>query len=507
MLSRRSLLRAGAGVALVAASGAVFTTAALGAPAARINWAQLRAHLSGSLVLPSDAAYPQAKHLALLQFDSISPGGIAYCETEADVATCLRFAQDNHIPATPRSGGHSLAGWSTTTGLVIDLSRMKSVAVGPQTVQVGPGVQAVDAMAQLAPHNLQLAAGLCGTVCPGGFVTGGGIGWQTRKFGVGCDHLVSARVVLADGRTVSCSADNEPDLFWALRGGGGGNFGIVTEFELTPTQVPRVVTFDLSWPWEHAFEAVDAWQQWTVHGSRNIGSTVSGLQLDAAAGNVPVLLIQGGYLGSPADAEAALNELVSAVGVAPASRVVHDLSYYDAMMANWGCEGTVDQCHLEGYNAVANLPRDLMILVHGRMFDEPLRGAGLRAALDAVTADPHGGQFRNFSLYALGGAANDVGAADTAYVHRNAQFLTGFSAGFATSSDYETDNAAANSWTDKAMAVIDPYSSGHSYVNFPDPDLPNWQHAYYGSNYERLRAVKRAVDPCDFFHRSQSVEV
>ncbi|MGO4753040.1 FAD-binding oxidoreductase, partial [Streptomyces sp. 2MCAF27] len=232
MATRRQILRGGAaGLALAAAAPVLGPVTSAVADASTADWSGLRKRLGGDLVLPSDSGYAQAKQVYFSMYDSSSPAAVAYCESTADVRLCLAFAQHHDLPAVPRSGGHSFGGYSTTPGLVIDVSRLRSITPGDTTTALGPGVQTVDALAALAPYGQALASGLHGSVAAGGFVHGGGIGWQTRSFGVACDALVSAEVVLADGRTVICSADEHPDLFWALRGGGGGNFGIVTRYE------------------------------------------------------------------------------------------------------------------------------------------------------------------------------------------------------------------------------------------------------------------------------------
>jgi FAD/FMN-containing dehydrogenase len=487
------------------------------ARAGGVPWERLRSRLRGPLVLPADAAYPDAKHLAQLRFDVVNPRAIAYCETEADVAACLRFARDHDVAVTPRSSGHSLAGWSTTTGLVIDLSRLAHVVLengengeNGETVRVGAGAQAVDVLDRLAPHGRQLPAGLCGTVCLGGFLTGGGIGWTTRYAGLAADRLVAARVTLADGRTVRCTAgagdEEHADLHWALRGGGADNFGIVTEFEVRPTRIARVTTYALSWPWQQAAEAVTAWQQWTAHGPDTLGGTLDVLLDDAAPGAEPVVYVQGCLVGPAEELEPLLDELASLAGFAPASREVAEKSYDAAMMALWGCTGTVEECHLEGHNPVANLPRHQLIASNGRLLDAPLSGSRTGEALAALEAGRRAGQFHNLSMYALGGAAGHPGPGQTAFPHRSARFFTGYSAGFSGTDDAEEAGAAAEGWVAAGMRVLDPERRGAAYLNFPDAGLADWRSSYYGANYARLRAVKRRYDPDGYFRRPQSIE-
>ncbi|MEK8108300.1 FAD-dependent oxidoreductase [Micromonospora sp. M12] len=217
---------------------ALATLALPGAASARTKldnkWSRLRHHLHGRLVLPSEADYQKAKQLYQVQFDDTSPRAVAYCASATDVALCLRFAQDHGIPVAARSGGHS-AGIFHDPGLVIDVSELNAVALGNGSVTLGPGAQLIDIMNTLSPSGLGISGGYCPTVAAGGFLQGGGMGLFTRSIGMASDKVTSARVVLANGTVVTASPTQNPDLYWALRGGGGGNFGIVTSYEITPS--------------------------------------------------------------------------------------------------------------------------------------------------------------------------------------------------------------------------------------------------------------------------------
>jgi FAD/FMN-containing dehydrogenase len=466
-----------------------------------VDWSRLR--LAGDLVLPADPAYPTAKQLDSGYYDSVNPTAIAYCVSAADVRKCLLFAQDNGISVAVRSGGHSAAGYSTTTGLVVDVSRLDSVVVGADTVSLGPGVQSVDAVAALAPHGLSLVTGNGATVCAGGFVQGGGIGLQNRKFGMASDRLVSADVVLASGRLVRCSATCEPDLFWALRGGGGGNFGVVTRFEIAPTNVVDQVSFTLMWTVDHAAAAILAFQQWLAAAPVDLAPNMT---IIAQSGAQPVVMVTGAWFGDPAALTAHLDALVSAVGAAPLSRTADALTYQQAMMRMYQCaDKTVPQCHRVGDNPDALLPRHAYSAERGRMVSTPLTAAAVDEVLTAFLASPVTGQSRFLNFLGLGGAINRVPRAATAYVHRNAAFYLGFSAGLASFTPSADEVAAVDAWLDQAWPVADRYGNGESYVNFISPKITDWRKAFYGENYARLVRTKRAYDPYSFFRFPQAV--
>jgi len=510
VLSRRSFLRAGVGVAAGAvASGDLLARGASGAAlprAAGAPWGTLRSHLTGDLVLPGDANYEVAHQLAFMQFDDHHPQAIAYCENAADVQTCVSFAQQQAVPVTARSGGHSYAGYSTNDGLVIDVSRMKAVTGNGSTVSVGSGAASVDILGALTPSGLGLPSGLFPTVGIAGYTQGGGGGWDTRTYGLSADRMVAAEVVRADGRLVRCDATHEPDLYWALRGGGGGNFGIVTKFESSPFPANPMVMCDLTWPWDAAADVMNAWQAWSINAPNELSNSLGVILGDAAPGNVPLIILNSAFLGSVDAAQAHVNELISAVGRQPASSSVTQMSRYDAMMRQYGCSDvTVTQCHLTGTTPGGTVQRTPWSYDRNRIFGKAVPSAGVDAILGTFDNDRRAGQSRVLWLLTIGGQANTVAPSATAFVHRKARFIFSVKGGLPTGAPAADERAAAQKWTDDGFAIIDPYSSGEAYQNFLDPGLPNWRQAYYGANYQRLVQVKKAYDPHGFFSFAQSI--
>jgi len=509
MPTRRAVLRSASGLAVVAATGLWGSSGASSAsPAVRTDpWERLRDELTGDLVRPSDTGYQGAKTVYLGEFSATDPRAVASCQTVRDVQACLRFAREHGVRMHTRSGGHNLAGWSTGPGLVVDLSRFDHAKVTPSTVHMGPGLPAIDLLAALRPHGKQVVTGTCPTVCPGGFVSGGGIGHQTRKFGTASDRLVSALVVLADGEVVRVSADREPDLFWALRGGGGGNFGIVLDYEVRPIDQPAGVFFDTAWPWEKAPEVIEAWQEWSVSSGHGLGSALIVALPDAAPGAVPTIMLTGAYWGPRTELDGGLAELAAQSGATPSRQQVADGEYHDVMRQVYGCgQLTVDECHLVGQNPDATLPRNGVLRERTRIYDRPVTGPVLTDALTAYDADRAAGQTRFLAFTATGGVANEASRTETAYWHRDAQFMTGFAAMTQNAAPPEDEEAAMVAWVDRGNQIIEPVSTGEAYVNFPDARMDDWQHAYYGDNYAKLRAIKRDVDPGNLFRHAQSVE-
>ena len=295
---------------------------------AGLNWSRLRRGLAGPLVLASDAEYPVAKLTEVGNFDAINPEAIAYCASPGDVSLCLRFAQDNDLPVAIRSGGHSYGGYSSTEGMVIDLSRLDRIETGADTVVLGPGAGNLKILTTLSARGQQVVGGGCPTVAAGGFIQGGGFGYLSPSIGMASDSLAEAEVVLADGRVVTASGQRHPDLFWALRGGGGGNFGVVTSFTLgTHSFGPLPVTM-LSFGYHQAPAVLSAFTNWLAGKPRAIGGGAYVIQEDARPESVPAVNIMLVSTGTAAQLLAETSRLLAMAGPPPGrpARRHHDLS-------------------------------------------------------------------------------------------------------------------------------------------------------------------------------------
>ncbi|MET9396631.1 FAD-binding oxidoreductase [Kitasatospora sp. NPDC002965] len=506
MITRRSLLGGAGALALPLAAVPALPAVATTAETRRRRWSRLSGRLHGTLVLPGDPAYGVAKQIGQARFDTVEPAAVAYCADEADVSLCLRYAQDQDIPIAVRAGGHSGGGYSTGTGLVIDVSRLNSAAVAADgSATFGGGTQLVDVTNAVAPYGLAVSGGFCPTVSLGGFLQGGGIGLLTRHVGISSDKVTSARVVLANGRTVTASPDDHDDLYWALRGGGGGNFGVVTSYTVKAVPLATLTLANLSWTFDHAVDLLDAWAHWLPDAPRTLGGGAV-VGLPAAPGAPPFISVLIGSVGTEAELSAEIGRLVSLVGAVPASRNSFTAPYRSVMMGLYGCGSfTQEQCHRAGTGPAAVLARPTAAVDRGRLFDGPPPRAVWEAAIGRLGTDRQAGQQRMVQLSALGGAANDPARTATAYVHRDAQFNASFGAVIATGPVDEAAVAAARGWVDGGFALLDPHSGGESYQNFIDPGLPDWQRAYYGENYPRLVAVKHRYDPHRLFSFPQAI--
>ncbi len=531
LASRREFLL-GAGTASLAAAGAIVATRTLGGnrqparspsshgehalaasqirllAAARkptsADWAALTRSLStGELVRPGERGYRQAKQLFEPQFDALEPAGVAYCATAADVAACLSFVRRFKLPVRARSGGHSYAGWSSVTGgLVIDVSAMNSISTRNDTVRVGAGTDLIHFYAELAARGLAVPGGSCPTVGIAGLALGGGVGVLSRQYGLTCDNMTAVQIVTADGAVLDCDRTHYSDLYWACRGGGGGNFGVATSFTFRTHDLTGLSVFYLSWPWSSAARVTGAWQSWAPNAPDALWSS---LHLSADFGGQPSLSVLGTYVGSEADLDAHLDDLFRQAGAGPSVISVSQQSYLDAMLLEANCSAIpLSACHTGPGGQLARVPA----FAKSDFFTRPLNKRGIRTLLSGIEmlgairgADGGGG---SIAFDALGGAVNQVHPAATAFVHRDALFL----AQYYTSWNWPgTSRAVANQhrWLQSYYNSLHPHASGQAYQNYIDPDLTDWQQAYYGANYPRLTQVKAKYDPGSLFRFPQSI--
>jgi FAD/FMN-containing dehydrogenase len=496
-ITRRELLVRGGRVALVAGG------LSLGRPLAGLARAgavgifdELANGLRGEVVLPGASGYEQARLLFDTRFDAIKPRAVVFCEATADVQRTVRWARKHAVRIVPRSGGHSYGGYSTTSGVIVDVSRLNGVALDPShRAIVGAGARLIDVYATLAQHGRTVPAGSCPTVGIAGLALGGGVGFASRKYGLTCDNLVEATVVLADGTAVVANAHAHPDLYWALRGGGGGNFGVVTRLVFRTYPVGQVATYAIEWPWSDAAKVVQAWQKLAPHAPDGLFSV---LNLNAAVGGRARITSAGQLFGS-ADR---LRELVKPLANAgmPIRFTVTSRSYLDAQEMWAGCSGTIAECHLPPQGQLGRST----FKGKSSYANKPLSLSGINAMIRQIEARITTGSGSGIILLdSYGGAINRVKKDATAFVHRDALFSMQYLA-------YWEPSAAAEPnlrWLRNFYAAMRPYVSPYAYQNYIDPDLVTWKRAYYGTNLARLVAVKQRYDPKNVFRSSQSIPV
>jgi FAD/FMN-containing dehydrogenase len=528
VVTRRNVLQAGtlsavaAGLGVVQAPSDAFAASEVAARVSRRDWIRLADALSSGSTLyrPWDPGYPPLALPFNHRYAGIKPAGIVACASTRDVREALRWARQVGLPAVPRSGlGHNYAGYSATTGLLLNMARMRNIASTPLpgtarvrtygpvqvvhdagTVTVGAGVTNGDLHPMLEDRGMFVPTGRCPTVGVAGLVLGGGIGFSDKMFGLTCDRLVATTVVLADGRVVEASEDAAPDLFWACRGGAGNNFGVHTSFTFRYEQFHGTVGFyKFRWSLDSVLQVIAVAQQIvqdTVDNKRfqcRAGIGTQGRTRAQIRANANVNVI-GQHYGSAEELRAILAPLL-AIGT-PAERARNRAAIRQVVPARASelLSATTPADQFAGKSAVLT-SRTL------------LTGQQVRAAAERLLNWPGSGNENGagFAMFALGGEINQVPPEATAFVHRRGLFVFAAQTCWA---DYDPpDVAAANlRWLDEFYdGIFADAPPGHSYQNFPDPTLKDWRGAYYGANYDRLVRVKRKYDPAGFFRYPQAI--
>jgi FAD/FMN-containing dehydrogenase len=443
----------------------------------------------GRLIGPDDADYDAARAVYNAMIDK-RPALIAQCADADDVALAVGFAREHDLLLAVRGGGHNGAGLGTCDGgVVVDLSPLKDIAVDPgaRTVRVGGGCTWGEVDRATGEHGLATPSGIISTTGVGGLTLGGGLGHLTRGHGLTIDNLLAAEVVLASGERVRASADEHPDLFWAIRG-GGGNFGVVTSFLFRLHEVGTIFGGPTFWPVEDAVEVLSAYREFLPAAPRELGGffcfhiVPPGPPFPEAIHGREVCGVVWCYARDDEDAaRAAMAPLMEATPE-PLLHGVHTMPFPALQSAFDGLYPRGDQWYWRA-DFVDEVP-DEAVRLHARY------GAAL----------PSGQSLMH--LYPIDGAAHDVASTDTAWSYRDAKWATVY-AGV----DPDPANAAAiRSWTIEYFEALHPYSAGGAYVNMMMDEGQERVRASYRDNYDRLARIKTVYDPGNLFRVNQNIQ-
>jgi FAD/FMN-containing dehydrogenase len=450
---------------------------------------QLRANVSGSVLTESDGEYEQARRVWNGATDR-RPSVIVRCTTPQDVVAALAFAREQKLDIAVRGGGHSTSGAGVLDdGLVIDLSPMNAVHIDPETrrARVGGGALLANLDAAAAEHGLGIPAGHISHTGVGGLTLGGGMGWLTRQFGLTIDNMLSAEVVLADGRIVRASADEEPELFWALRG-AGANFGVVTEFEFQLHPVSPLVHMGLYfWPLEQGKQALTRLNELVPKLPREIGVIFGALNAPPAPFVPPEHHFQPGYVAV----------LVSFVGdearAAAAEQLTADLPPLFDMVTPIpyvAVQQMLDEGNRHGLYA----------------WEKGVNFAELSpAAIDAITAqiEQKRSPMTILLFYRLDGAYAEVDPDATAFGGPRVPHFAAFIVGISPDAE---GLPAEREWVRETWRALQPYAlAGGAYVNGISDYEEFRARAVYGDKYERLARIKARYDPANVFNRTANI--
>ena len=443
------------------------------------NAADLQDRIGGEVLLPSSDGFDRARAVWNAMVDR-KPRLIVRCTSADDVAAAVRYGRQNDLEIAVRCGGHSVVGHAVPEdGLMIDLTPLSQVRIDPARrrawVKGGALLGALDRAS--LPHGLATTAGNVSHTGVGGLTLGGGMGWLARQHGLSCDNVVSFEVVTADGRTVRASAAENPDLYWGLRG-GGGNFGVVTEFEFTLHPITgRALIVDLGFSLDEASAVLRGWRDLIPTAPRAATLTAWA----GVADGEPRAGVGAVWVGVPEDAAPVLAELRS-LG-RPVAEQVRELSYLELQQMDDDIEAHAFRRYWKGH------------------YFRELPDAVLDAFIARGTSDGHGDLLPMASMQAYGGAIADVADEATAFSHRDTLVEFVAAAKWTDPSEDEARIAAARRYG----ATLAPYASG-AYINvLSDEGSMGVQRAYSPAKLAKLTALKDAWDPDNVFHLNHNI--
>ncbi|ORA78389.1 FAD-binding oxidoreductase [Mycobacterium malmoense] len=464
-ISRQAFLHGAIGAL---AAGTVFGSGRASADPNTSGWGGLSTAISGQVILPDNGQFGAAKQVFNTNYNGSTPAVIVTPTSAADVQKAMAFAAAHHLKVAPRSGGHSYIGASTANGtMVLDLRQLPGginydAASGQVTVTPATGLYAIHQA--LAAAGRGIPTGTCPSVGAAGHALGGGLGAQSRHAGLLCDQLTSASVVLPSGQAVTASAANNPDLFWALRGGGGGNFGVTTSLTFATFPTKDVDVVDLNFPAQSFAQVLVGWQNWLRTADRNSWALADSTT-DAMGTHCRIMATCPAGSGNSVAAA-----IISAVGMQPTGTENHTFNYLD----------------LVRYLAVNNLNPSPLGYVGGSDVFPTVNAAVAQGIASAVNAFPRGAGRMLAIMHALDGALATVAPGATAFPWRRQSALVQWYV------ETSGSPAAATSWLNTAHQAVQPYSVG-GYVNYIEANQPASR--YFGANLSRLTAVRQKYDP------------
>ncbi|ETA90797.1 FAD-dependent oxidoreductase [Mycobacterium avium] len=464
-ISRQAFLRGAVGAL---AAGAVLGAPRVAADPRPSGWEGLSTALGGKVLLPDRPQFAGAKQVFNTNYNGSTPAAVVTPTSAADVQKAMAFAAAHNLKVAPRSGGHSYTGASTANGtMVLDLRQLPGDAnydAATGQVTVTPATSLYTMHRTLAAVGRGVPTGTCPSVGAAGHALGGGMGAQSRHAGLLCDQLTSASVVLPSGQAVTASAASNPDLFWALRGGGGGNFGVTTSLTFATFPTKDVDAVNLNFPPQSFAQVLVGWQNWLRTADPNSWA-LADATVDAMGVHCRILATCPAGSGNSAAAA-----ITQAVGIQPSGVENHTFNYMD----------------LVNYLAVGNLNPQPLGYVGGSDVFPTVNAAVAQGIAAAVNAFPRNAGRMLAIMHALDGALATVAPAATAFPWRRQSALVQWYV------ETSGDPAAATNWLASAHQAVQQYSVG-GYVNYLEANQSPAR--YFGPNLSRLSAVRQKYDP------------
>ena len=449
---------------------------------------ELQGLIKGNVLVPDDSGYEEARQIWNAMIDR-RPAVIVQCAQADDVAPVIRFARKKGLELSIRGGGHNIAGNALCdNGITIDFSRMKNVRVdgGKRRAYVEPGATLADLDEATQAHGLATPVGINSTTGIAGLTLGGGFGWLTRKYGMTIDNLVSVEMITAEGEKIRASQNENADLFWAIRG-GGGNFGVVTQFEFRLYPVgPEIVAGLIVFPFNQAKQVLTKYRQFVNSAPEELNVWVVLRKapplpfLPQTVHGKEVVVLPVFYSGPVGDAEkliAPVRAFGTAVGehIGPRPYVQWEKAF-DPLLT----PGARNYWKSHNFTELADGAENSIIEFAGKL---PSPQCEIFIGL-------------------IAGAPNRIASDAMAYGHRDARFVLNVHGRW----DEVKDDAKCIGWSREFFKASAPYASAGAYVNFMTAEEGDRVAAAYGSNYERLLEIKRRYDPENVFHLNQNIK-
>ena len=406
---------------------------------------------------------------------------IVYCQENQDVIQAIKWAKQYGVPFRIRSGTHHYEGYSTGDQLlVIDVSCMNRIELNETTVKVQGGVRNRELYEAVCGAGYPFPGGGCPTVGVAGYTLGGGWGYSSRLFGLGCDQLIEAEVITAEGQLIVANANQHEDLFWALRGSGGGNFGVVTSLTYRlPEKIEMATLINIDYEHVGFAKVVDValrYQRFFKNLDRRLNLKMAMYNSETKGKGVK---LTGLFYGSKEEAQALLSLFQDATDF--------DFYYMTVLQAN----REIQDSH----------PEFEMYRSGGRFIHRDYSADELLTMLDLIDERAQGSLYTAITFYGLGGAIADIEKDETAFYYRDASFILGFQSVW----EDPKYRAINNEWVLERFNVLATYTRG-SFINFPIVQPGDYEKNYYGDNLEALKAVKRKYDPEGIFHFEQAIK-
>jgi len=450
--------------------------------------ANLKGQFQGQLILPEDGGYDECRQVFNAMHDK-RPALVARCASTADVVAAVNYAREQGLEIAVRSGGHSVAGLSICDGgMLIDLAGLKKIEVDPEarTASAGGGVLWGEFDAATQQHGLHTPGGRVTTTGVGGFTTGGGYGWTSSKYGLTCDNLIGAEVVLADGRIVTANERDNADLFWGIRG-GGGNFGVVTRFDYKLHPLGPIVLAGLAlWPIDRAGDVMRAWRDYVDNAPDEL-STGCAILTAPPADFVPDHLkgqvafgVVAMYVGET-EKGAAIIQPIKALG--PVVDLIQPMPYtaFQGMLDATAPKGQRSYWRGEYMTGLSDAAIDTYI----------------RHGVDLASA---GAPLTQIIMFRIGQGVAAIPDDATAFSHRDANYMFHPITMWQQAADDERLTAQSRGFCE----AMRPFSTGGAYLNFTHEDRV--RDAYGAAKYERLVALKNRYDPDNLFRLNQNIK-